>query len=379
MPEYALGAFLARWYPTTRHDLAASESETWNVPDLLALAQPDDEQRWQELHLGYTNPRGAHWLRERIAQGYDRIDADHIINFAGAQEALGLTLRALLGWDDHAIIVLPAYQPSEVALTVLCETTGVALGAAQGWMLDLECIEAAIRPNTRVILINFPNNPTGKLISRGVLDDLIAICRRHGIWLVNDEVYRLIDRNPAHRLPCVADAYERGVSIDALSKSMGLPGLRVGWMACRDSQVVERSNQLKQIASQCLSAPSEVLAHIALGAAETLLARNRAIAARNLIELERLLSDHEAQFDWVRPDGGVGGYIRYCGSGGVEAFATRLAREAGVLVLPSSVWRSSLATLPDDRFRVGFGRQNCPAAFDAWRAAMQTPQARSAA
>ena len=379
MADYALGAFLARWYPTTRHDLAASESETWHVPELLASADPDDEKRWQDLHLGYTDPRGAHWLRERLAQGYDRIDADSIVNFAGAQEAIGLTLRALLGPDDHAIIILPAYQPSEVALTTLCETTGVALDANRDWALDLDRIEAAIRPNTRVILMNFPNNPTGKLISRGLLHDLITICRRHGIWLINDEVYRLIDRNPAHRLPCVADLYERGVSIDALSKSMGLPGLRVGWMACRDAALIARATELKQIASLCLAAPSEVLAHIALGAADKILGRNRAIATRNLIELERLLGDYESQFDWTRPDGGVIGYVRYRGREGVEAFATRLARDAGVLVLPSSVWRSSLVALPDNRFRVGFGRRNCPSAFDAWRAAMHPPHARSAA
>lgn len=379
MAEYALGAFLARWYPTTRHDLAASESETWHVSELLALARPEDEIRWQDLHLGYTDPRGSAWLRERIALGYDRIGADQLVSFAGAQEALGLALRALAGPADHAIIVLPAYQPSEMALTALCETTGVALDAATGWALDLDRIEAAIRVNTRLILVNFPNNPTGKLISRFVLDDLIAICRRHGIWLVNDEVYRLIDRNPAYRLPCVADVYERGVSIDALSKSMGLPGLRVGWMACRDPAVIARATELKQVASLCLAGPSEVLGLIALGASETLLTRNRAIAIRNLIELERLLADHEAQFDWTRPDGGVVGYVRYRGPGGVESFATWLAREAGVLVLPASVWRSGLVSLPEDRFRVGFGRRNCPSAYDAWRDAMRSPVARSAA
>eukprot|EP01037_Dinobryon_pediforme_P001953 gene1952-1986_t len=379
MAEYALGAFLARWYPTTTHDLAASESETWSVPELLSLARPEDRARWETLSLGYTDPRGAVWLRERITEGYDRIDADHIVSFAGAQEALGLALRALVGHEDHAIIVLPAYQPSEVALTSLCETTAVALDDRQAWALDLDRIEAAIRPNTRLLLVNFPNNPTGKLISRGLFEDLISICRRHGIWLVNDEVYRLIDRNPAHRLPCVADAYERGISIDALSKSMGLPGLRVGWLACRDASVIARATELKQIASLCLAAPSEVLAHIAIGASETLLTRNRAIATRNLIELDRLLADHEAELDWVRPDGGVVGYVRYRGRIGVEAFATTLAREAGVLVLPASVWRSALAPLPEDRFRIGFGRANCPAAYDAMRVALQRPQARSAA
>jgi aspartate/methionine/tyrosine aminotransferase len=160
---------------------------------------------------------------------------------------------------------------------------------------------------------------------------------------------------------------------------MGLPGLRVGWIACRDRDLIHRATSLKQIASLCLAGPSEVLAHIALGAREVLLLRNREIAARNLAELERFIADHEDLLDWHRPDGGVVGYVRYRGRGGVEAFATRVAEEIAVLVLPSSVWRSALAPLPQDRFRIGFGRLGCSAGLKALRGAMRTEQGRSAA
>jgi aspartate/methionine/tyrosine aminotransferase len=357
MAEYALGTFLARWYPATRHDLAASESETWRISDLLALASPADLARWDHLALGYTDPRGAVWLRERIALGYDRIDADHLIGFAGAQEGLRLTVDAILTPADHAIIVLPVYQPCELTLTDVCETTGVALDPHRGWALDVEAVRAAIRPNTRLVFINFPNNPTGKLIDTGTLGALIALCREHGLWLVNDEVYRLIDRDPSRRLPCVADAYERGISIDAVSKSLGLPGLRIGWLACQDAAFNARVNHLKQVASMCLSAPSEVLGDIALGARERLLARNRAIADDNLAVLDSFIADHADLLRWHRPDGGVVGYVQYRGD--VEAFAISMAREAGVLVLPSSVWASALVELPKDHFRIGFGRLGC--------------------
>jgi aspartate/methionine/tyrosine aminotransferase len=361
MAEYALGAFLARWYPSTRHDLAASESETWQVRELLAMASAEDRARWDELDLRYTDPRGAAWLRERIATRYDSKASDEIVCFAGAQEALGLTLRALAGPDDHAIMILPTYQPSEIALTSLCATTGVALDANRAWELDLDRVALAIRPNTKLILINFPNNPTGKLISAARFAELISLCRKHGLWLVNDEVYREIDRDPARRLPPVANAYERGVSIDALSKGYGLPGLRVGWMACQDKALLRKATELKQIASLCLAAPSEVLAHVALGVADTLLGRNRRIADSNLAVLHSFLAEHPHLFDWHEPEGGVVGYVRYRGQDGVEAFTTRMARDAGVLVLPSSVWCSSLCPLPTDRFRIGFGRQGTAA------------------
>lgn len=277
--------------------------------------------------------------------------------FAGAQEALGIGMRALVEPGDHAIMVLPAYQPSEYALSSLCETNGIVLDAAHGWALDLGQVAAAIRPVTRVMLVNFPNNPTGKLLTAPDFQALIALCRKHCIWLVKNEVYRSIDRNPALRLPCVADADERGVSVDALSKGYGLPRLRVGWIACQDQGLLARTRALKHIASLCLAGPSEALAHIALGTRETVLGRNRAIAADNLKRLRGLIADNATLLDRYEPDGGVVGYVRYRGTEVVEAFATRMAAEAEALVLPASVWRSALAPTPSDRFRIGFGRR----------------------
>ena len=365
MSDYPLGRFLSRWYPHTRHELAASESETWHLPELLSLASEATAARWRDLGFGYTDPCGSHSLRSAIAGLYERMDAEQIIAFAGAQEALGVVLRGLVGPGDHAVLVLPCYQPSEMALTGLCETTGVALEAARGWELDLERVAAAIRPNTRLVLVNFPNNPTGKLLSAEAFAGLISLCCRHGLWLVNDEVYRLIDRDARLRLPCVADVYERGVSIDAVSKSHGLPGLRVGWMACGDVGLRARVATLKQTASLCLAGPSEVLAEMALGAGAVMLARNRAIAAENLASVERFLADHAGLFSWDRPEGGVVGYVRYHGADGVEWFAERMAQQLGVLVLPASVWRSALLPLPEDHFRIGFGRRGSAACLSA--------------
>jgi aspartate/methionine/tyrosine aminotransferase len=356
MSDYPLGRFLSRWYPTTRHELAASESETWRLEDLLALAAPEDLARWEGMGFGYTDPCGSARLRATIARMYEAIRPEEVIAFAGAQEALSVVLRTLLGPEDHAVVVVPCYQPSELAVTELCAATGVALDAARGWALDVAQIQAAILPNTRLVLVNLPNNPTGKLVSPAVFAELVALCRHHGLWLVNDEVYRLIDRDPSQRLPCVADVYERGISIDAVSKSHGLPGLRVGWMACRDEGLRARVATRKQTASLCLAGPSENLAEIALAASARLLARNRRIAEENLACVEAFLAEQPGLFSWHRPEGGVVGYVRYHGADGVEWFAARMARERGVLVLPASVWRSALAPLPEDRFRLGFGR-----------------------
>lgn len=153
------------------------------------------------------------------------------------------------------------------------------------------------------------------------------------------------------------------MSIDAVSKSLGLPGLRIGWLACRDAGLVARVTAALHWRSLCPSAPSEALAQIALGVRELLLARNRAIALANLAGIERFIAAHADRFSWVTPPGSVVGYVRYHGAEGVEAFAQHLAADRGLLVFPASVWESRLVALPADHFRIGFGRRDCLAAL----------------
>jgi aspartate/methionine/tyrosine aminotransferase len=367
MREFALEAYFARWEDAVRHNLAASESEPLLLQDLLELADHTDRARWDNLGLGYTDPLGAPWLRQTIAGLYDEVAATDLLCFAGAQEGIHCAMHTLLAPGDHAIVVTPNYQSAETIPLALCDVTGVPLDPAREWTLDIDAVAAAIRPNTRLVSINFPNNPTGKILERDRFDALVALCRRHGLWLFSDEVYRLIERDPADRLPQAVDAYERGLSLNVMSKAYGLPGLRVGWIACRDPAVLQRMGQLKHYLSICNAAPSEVLAHIALRSGERILARNRYIASRNLALVQDFLGEFPGLFEWHRPEGGVTMYPRYKGADGVEAFAARLIVEEGVLVLPASVYRSDLGQNPADRFRMGFGRSGVAAGLEAIR------------
>src|ERR1700688_4486025 len=245
MRDFALGVYFSRWEQSARYHLTASDSETQTLSDLLALAGVEDRREWEELRLGCADPRGSASLRTAIANGYEHADANRILCFSGAQEGIHTVMHTLLNRDDHAIIVLPNYQSTETIPAGLCAVTGAALDPAQGWTLDIGAVAAAIRPNTKLIAINFPNNPTGKILERDRLEALIEVCRRHGIWLFSDEVYRLIERDPSMRLPPAVDAYERGISLCVMSKSYGLPGLRIGWIACRDRALLQRMERIK--------------------------------------------------------------------------------------------------------------------------------------
>jgi aspartate/methionine/tyrosine aminotransferase len=375
--EFALAAYFSRWEGRARHHLTASDCETLGVSDLLRMADDEDRRRWDNLQLGYTDPRGAAWLRQTIAAGYETASADSILCFAGAQEGIHVAMHALLDRDDHAIVVTPNYQSAETIPLGRCAVSGVALDPARNWTLDVERLAATIRPSTRLISINFPNNPTGKILERDRFEALIALCRRHGIWLFSDEVYRLVERDPSLRLPPAVDAYERGVSLSVMSKAYGLPGLRVGWIACRDPALLREMERIKHYLSICNAAPSEVLARIALKAGERILSRNRRIATGNIELLNGFFAAHADHFDWYVPDGGVVGYPRYTGLDGVESLCERLVTRSGVLLLPASIYRSDLLPTPSDRFRIGFGRRDLAQGLEAMRAGLGPTVARA--
>ncbi len=369
LPDFRLETYFSRWEFTARHHLTASDIQTMTLSELLALADDKDRDAFENLSLGYTETFGDPALREVIAQTYEHADADDVICFAGAEEALYLAMNVLLDAGDHAVVVTPNYQAAETVPLALCEVTGVALDPDREWALALGQVAAAIRPNTRVVSVNFPNNPTGKVINTADFIALTRLCDERGIHLFSDEVYRGLERDPARTLPQAADLSERALSLNVTSKSLGLPGLRIGWITCRDRALRSRLERAKHYTTICNSAPSEVLARIALKARETILARNRALIAANLPAFGAFFADFTEDFEWQAPDGGCVAYPRYLGADGVEEFCTRLVEEAGVLLLPASIYRSELTATPADRFRIGIGRRDPEeglAAFAEW-------------
>ena len=364
MRDFALEVYFSKWEFVAKYNMTGSDAENMSLGELLALASEEDREAFNALSLAYTETWGAPALREEIARTYDSVSARDVLCFAGAEEGIYAAMRVLLGPDDHAIAVTPNYQAAESIPMSVCAVTGIPLDPENAWALDLETLKAAIRPNTKVVSINFPNNPTGRIIDRAQFDAIVDLCRRNGIWLFSDEVYRLIERDAAKRLPQAADAYERGISLNVMSKAYGLPGLRIGWLACRDSEMLRRFERYKHYLSICNSAPSEFLARIALKASASILARNRAIVDSNLAVLGEFFGEYAHLFDWKLPDGGCVGFIRYKGADGVESFTDRLVQETGVLLLPASVYRSDLNAVPAEYFRVGYGHKYVPAALE---------------
>lgn len=371
MRDFALEVYFSKWEFTAKYNMTGSDGENMRMDELLALATPEERQSLETVNLGYTEVFGAPALREAIARTYDTVKPEHLLTFAGAEEAIYVAMQVMLEDTDHCIVITPNYQAAETIPLSICEVTGVPLDIDKSWNLDIGKVEAAIKPNTKLISINFPNNPTGKIIPRASLDRLIDVCRMRGIWLFSDEVYRLIDRDPSVRLPQAVDLYDRAISLNVMSKAYGLPGLRIGWLACKDRDMLVRFERYKHYLSICNSAPSEVLARIALNHRDKILEKNRKIVRANVALLDSFFADYKHLFDWQEPDGGCVTFIRYKGADGVESFTKRLVEESGVLFLPSSIYRSELGPVPPDCLRVGFGRSHVPEGLTAMRNWMQ--------
>jgi aspartate/methionine/tyrosine aminotransferase len=365
----ALAAFQARWQ-TAPHDLGASHSQTLPMAALWALATPEEQSRWATQSLDYAAPAGAAELREHIAARYRGLRSRDIVCCAGAQEGLACVMRALLGQYDHAVVVLPLYQPLEQVVTERAEATGVPL--EPDLTLDPDRVAAAIRPNTRLILTNFPNSPTGSVLDAARQDALVTLCRARGLWLINDEVYRQTTRDPAAQAVPIAENYERGVSVNALSKGFGLPGLRVGWVASRDAALLRRIIAAKALLSSCLSTPSELLAEVALREEPRLVGAARAIGKTNRRDLDALLDRFPGVFEPDPPRNLAFAFPRFRGREGAMSFARRVAMEAGVVLLPSGLWRSRLAAVPEDGLRIALGQQAVPLGLQALSAFLQT-------
>ena len=367
LPDFNLEVYLGKWEFAARWHMTPSDAQTLSLTELLALADPSDRAAWDDLPLSYIETWGTPKLRAAIAATYEGVAIEEVLAFAGAEEGLYCAMHALLGPKDHAIVVTPNYQSAEQLPLSLCATEGVALRADRNWELDVAEVSAKIRPNTRLISINFPHNPTGKLIDRATFDSLVSLCRRHGIWLFSDEVYRGLELDPAGRLPAAVEAYERGLSLGVMSKAYGLPGLRIGWIACRDTALLSRMEHMKHYLSICNAGPSEHLAIIALKARDAVIGRNLELLKGNLDLADKFFEEFPDRFEWRRPDGGCTAYPRYRGDDGVEAFCRRLVEEAGIVLLPASIYRSSLTPTPSDRFRIGLGRNHTGAGLDAMR------------
>jgi aspartate/methionine/tyrosine aminotransferase len=352
LQPFKLERYFAKYEFNTEFLLCSSDCEAMPIADLLAL-EPGSAEKFQQTWLGYTESQGHPNLRKEIAKIYESIQPEEILVHTGAEEAIFLFMLATLKENDHIIVHAPHYQSlSEVAKSIGCYISPWLAREANGWALDLDELRHLMRSSTKAIIINTPHNPTGYLMSRADFEALNNIVRENELLLFSDEVYRESEYDPSMRLPAASDLGEHAVSLGVTSKTYGLAGLRIGWIATRNKKIYEKMASLKDYTTICNSAPSEFLAEVALRNRQQLINRNLSIIKQNLDIVDELFTRHSSRFEWVRPAAGSMGFPKLF-KGDIEDFCDDLVKKAGVLLLPGTMYDDT-----GDHFRIGLGRKN---------------------
>ena len=356
LDPFQLERYFGQYEFSVEFPLAASDCDGLSLTELLALADVPTRDLWETLQLGYTETQGHPLLRREIAGLYMGCDPDQVL-VAAPEELIYIAVNCLVRNGDHVVCTFPGYQSLYgVAESLHAEVSRWEPVEADGWRFDPERLAELIRPSTRLIVVNFPHNPTGSLPSFADYERILEIAASHGIAVFSDEMYRLLERNEGDRLPAAVELYDKAVSLSGVSKTIGLAGLRIGWLVVRDERLMRRLVQLKDYTTICSSAPSEILALAGLRARDAILARHHERIERNLGLLNGFMTKYEALFSWVPPRAGTVCFPRFKPDTLGTSELCRLVREeAGVMLAPSAVFDYG-----ERHLRIGVGRENFP-------------------
>jgi aspartate/methionine/tyrosine aminotransferase len=269
-------------------------------------------------------------------------------------------MNVLLQKGDHVIVPTPCYQ----SLLTLPQSLGCTVSplsireGTDGWYFDIADLAALLTPQTKLIVINFPHNPTSAHIDQATLEKIVEHAKSVGAYLLSDEVYRFSEHSTKQSLPPAANLYEKAVSVGVMSKTFGLAGLRIGWLATQDVDLLKKCLDFKCYLSLCNSAPSEILALMALRAKKQIIERNLNIIHSNLGKLDHFFNQHRNIFEWKKPQAGSTAFPKLLLNIPIDSFAKDLIAKEGVLLLPGSVY-----DFPGNYFRLGFGRKDLPEAL----------------
>lgn len=360
LKDFRLERFFAEHEFEARYLLCCSDCESFSIQKILAL-EPGIEGEFRNLWLGYTDSKGSAHLRREIAAMYQQIEPRQVLVHSGAQEAIFGFMNAALEPGDHIIVESPCYQ----SLQEVPAAAGAAVSLWQmrekdgRWRLDLNELEGLVQPRTRVLAINSPHNPTGHHLERQEMEQIVDFCRDHRLLLFSDEVYQNLEYTPEDRLPAACDLYENAVSVNVMSKSLGLAGLRIGWIATRNAGIYKQMAAFKDYTTICNSAPSEFLARIALRNRRHILDRNNKLLQGNLRYLRDFMQRQASRLQWSPPQAGPLAFPRFRDDTDARLFGEALLTRKSVLILPGDCF-----AMQPGYFRIGFGRMNFKECLD---------------
>jgi aspartate/methionine/tyrosine aminotransferase len=352
--NFKLERYFAKYEFKTKYLLSCSDCDGFSLNDVLSNASPEELDLWNSLTFGYTESCGHPLLRKSISNLYKKMTPENIL-VSSPGEANFILMNTLLKQTDHVICISPSYQSLyQVTKSIGCQLSFWKPNK-NSWHYDPKDLKNLVQKNTKLIIINFPHNPTGAFPSEEELLSIVKIAKDNDIYLFSDEIYHLLTLNKAKEIPFVCDIYEKGISLWGMAKSFGLAGLRIGWLASQNIELLDKVASFKDYLTICNSAPSEILSLIALNNKKKFINTNLEKIERNIDLFKRFCSEHSNVIDFIPPKAGSTCLAKLSVSETAIEFSRKLIEETGIMTVPSELFEYG-----SKHIRVGFGRDNFP-------------------
>ncbi|MDH3648544.1 MAG: aminotransferase class I/II-fold pyridoxal phosphate-dependent enzyme [Saprospiraceae bacterium] len=354
LKDFAVERYFAKYEFTVQYMLSSSDCDGYSMNYILDLASEKEIEQWNNLKLGYTETLGSVPLRQSIIQHYQTIQLDEII-VSSPGEANFILMNILLNAGDHVICMSPTYQSLyQIARNLGCSISFWEPSENNNkWYYDPADLGKFVKPRTKLIVINFPHNPTGYSPNLQDYNEIIEIASQNGISLFSDEMYRFLNHSEKDVLPSACDLYENAISLWGTAKTFGLAGLRLGWLTSKDKELLKKVESFKDYLSICNSAPSEILATIALNNLDRFLKPNLEKIKANIKIFTAFHDRNNDFFDFPKPDSGSTAFIKLKINETAMNFAEQLVKDTGIMLLPSEAFEYGTSYA-----RIGFGRHN---------------------
>ena len=330
--EARLEKWMRQYYFETDLDLGSSGVQSFSLAEIRQLLEiPQSE--FDAIVFDDSRTLGDPKLRAAIAAHWGGVDPEQVMATNGSTEANYLIMNALLLPGDEVIVLNPLYQQLYgIAEAIGCRLRTWRLNPEDGFAPNTEDLRSLISPHTRMVVVNFPHNPTGASISLQQQEELIEIVADAGAYLIWDAAFAEMTYESSP-LPHPGFRYERCVSMGTLSKAYGLPGLRVGWCIA-PADVLAKCERLRDYVSLHLSPLVELIARRAIEKADVLLKIRRTQLRTNLSILEEWIEQQRGWIEWTKPVGGACTFLRLPFFSDTETFCHQLARQHRVLLVP---------------------------------------------
>ena len=334
---FGVEQWMNEWETKCAYNVAETCVESITVKELLQMAGMTPEKMTADLmdkKLTYGWIEGSTKVRELIAGLYQKQSVANVVTTHGCIGANMLVHETLVEPGDHLISVIPTYQQHySIPESFGANIETLRLKPENGFLPDLDELRAMVKPETKLICINNPNNPTGALMDEAMLREICDIAKSVDAWLLCDEVYRGLTQEDEYS-PSVADLYEKGISTGSMSKVFSLAGLRFGWIAA-PKELISAVLYHRDYNTISVGMLDEYFAELALQAKDKILARNRAIIRENLQILDDWVKN-TPRVSYVKPKAGTTAFVKIDTKLSSHEFCERLVKEKGVMFTPGS-------------------------------------------